>query len=218
MSIRRRRLLTSITGVVGVVTLITAFIVNPGVPAGDTIPQAIAWNNQHHDAILIGSWLQTTGTFLSIVFVIALLYLAGALSRVTGWVTFFGGTILMMVSLTEVTFYLLTLQGSSSNDGVTVSLGLQLIAAIQHGYSLIAAPAVFFPLGAVILQSRVLPSILAYLAFLLGAIFAVLGVATLFHPSLQSIVDVFAGIQGFWFLAAAMVIGIASEKKASVPA
>jgi hypothetical protein len=218
MSIRRRRLLTSITGVVGVVTLITAFIVNPGVPAGDTIPQAIAWNTQHHDAILIGSWLQTTGTFLSIVFVIALLHLAGALSRVTGWVTFFGGTILMMVSLTEVTFYLLTLQGSSSNDGVTVSLGLQLIAAIQHGYSLIAAPAVFFPLGAVILQSRVLSGIFAYLAFLLGAIFAVLGVVTLFHPSLQSIVDAFAGIQGFWFLAAAIGIVIAREKQVSIPA
>jgi hypothetical protein len=200
------------------VALISAFIVNPGVPSGDTIPQAIAWNNQHHDAILIGSWLQTIGTFLSIVFVIALLYLAGALSRISGWVTFFGGTILMMVSFTEVTFYLLTLQGSSSNDGVTVSLGLQLIAAIQHGYSLIAAPAVFFPLGMVILQSRVLSSILAYLAFLLGAIFAVLGVATLFNPSLQSIVDVFAGIQGFWFLAAAIVIGIASEKNTSVSA
>jgi hypothetical protein len=218
MSIRRRRLLTSMTGVVGVVTLISAFIVNPGVPAGDTISQTIAWNNQHHDAILIGSWLQTTGTFLSIVFVIALLYLAGALSRVTGWVTFFGSTILMMVSLTEVTLYLLTLQGSSSNDGVTVSLGLQLIAAIQHGYSLIAAPAVFFPLGVVILQSRVLSGILAYLAFLLGAIFAVLGVATLFNPSLQSIVDVFAGIQGFWFLAAAIVLGIASDKEVSIPA
>lgn len=218
MSNRRLRLLISMTGVVGVVTLITAFIVNPGVPGGDTIPQAIAWNNQHHDAILIGSWLQTTGTFLSIVFVIALLHLAGALSRVTGWMTFFGGTILMMVSLIEVTFYLLTLQGSSNHDGVTVSLGLQLIAAIQHGYSLIAAPAVFFPLGAVILQSRMLSGIFAYLAFLLGAIFAVLGVATLFQPALQSIVDAFAGIQGFWFLAAAIGIVIASEKKVSISA
>lgn len=203
---RTVRIATGICGVVGVITLIVGFSINPGPPGDASVAQAIAFFMQHRDAVLLGGWMQEIGAFLCIAFLVALTVLAGWATRIAGLLTLLGGSILILVSVIEVTFYLLTVQGSAHGDATEVALGLELTKAIQHGYSMLAAPAVFFPIGAVILGSRVIPRGYGYLAFVLGAIFAALGGIVLFNDSLQTLVNILSGIQAFWFLAAAIVV------------
>jgi hypothetical protein len=157
----------------------------------------IAFSNQYHTSTLIGSWLQTISPPLIVLFALAIVHLAGATTRSAGWMTLFGGTILVMVSLVEVTLYLSAVNGSPT----TGLISLDLLKAVKHLYSMVAAPLLFFPLAAVIL-ARVLPHVFGYVALMLGAAFALLRVVVLFSP-LQYQVDDLSIIWGFWLLIAA---------------
>ena len=76
---------------------------------------------------------------------------------------------------------------------------------VQHGYAMVAGPLVFLPLGAVILDSSVLPRVLGYTALALGAVFAVLGLVGVLAP-VQGIVDGLSALQGLWWTAAAVAL------------
>ena len=208
MSIRLFRILIALCGILGVIMLIPSFIINPGPPPNPTITQLIAFGNQYHNSILIGAWLQAVSPFLIILFAIAIVHLAGATTRLMGWMTMFGGSILVMTSLVEVTFYLSAVNGNPATTGL---ISLDLISAVQHVFSMVAAPAVFLPLGAVILGSRVLPHAFGYLAFVLAGIFAILGIVALFSP-IQSVVNILASIQGLWWLTAAIMLLVSTGK------
>jgi len=207
MSTKLFRLLTALSGIVGVIMLIISFNINPGPPSNATSTQLAAFANQNFISILWGAWLQAVGPLLIMLFAFALVCLAGATTRLAGWMTLFGGAILMMVSLVEITFYIGTLYGTT-----TGLISLDLIYAVQHLYFIVAAPALFLPLGAVILGSRVLPRVFGYLALVLGAAFAILGVVFLYSLTLPAAVLAFAGIQTFWWLAAAITLIARTEK------
>jgi hypothetical protein len=179
-------LLTSISGIVGVVMLIVSFSINPGPPPNATNDQLIAFGNQYYASILWGAWLQAVGPLLIVFFAFAIVFLAGAAARLAGWMTFLGGGILMMVSLSEVTFYISAL--SADNPANMGLVSLDLIHAVQHLYFIVGAPAVFLPLGAVILGSQVLPRIFGYTALLLGLAFAILGAVFLYSLAMPSAV------------------------------
>ena len=208
MSIRLFRILTALCGMLGVIMLIPSFIINPGPPSNPTVAQLIAFGNQYHNSILIGAWLQAVSPILIILFAIAIVHLAGATTRLMGWMTLFGGSILVMTSLVEVTFYLSAVNGNPATTGL---ISLDLISAVQHVFSMVAAPAVFLPLGAVILGSRVLPHVFGYLAFVLAGIFAILGIVALFSP-IQSVVNILASVQGLWWLIAAITLLVSTGK------
>ena len=208
MSIRLFRILTALCGMLGVIMLIPSFIINPGPPPNPTVAQLIAFGNQYHNSILIGAWLQAVSPFLIILFAIAIVHLAGATTRLMGWMTLFGGSILVMTSLVEVTFYLSAVNGNSATTGL---ISLDLISAVQHLFTMVAAPAVFLPLGVVILGSRVLPHVFGYLAFVLAGIFAILGIVALFSP-IQSVVNILASVQGLWWLIAAITLLVSTGK------
>lgn len=208
MSIRLFRILTALCGILGVIMLIPSFIINPGPPPNPTVAQLIAFGNQYHNSILIGAWLQAVSPFLIILFAIAIVHLAGATTRLMGWMTMFGGSILVMTSLVEVTFYLSAVNGNPATTGL---ISLDLISAVQHVFSMVAAPALFLPLGAVILDSRVLPHAFGYLAFVLAGIFAILGIVALFSP-IQSVVNILASVQGLWWLIAAITLLVSTGK------
>ena len=208
MSIRLFRILTALCGILGVIMLIPSFIINPGPPPNPTVAQLIAFGNQYHNSILIGAWLQAVSPFLIILFAIAIVHLAGAATRLMGWMTMFGGSILVMTSLVEVTFYLSAVNGNPATTGL---ISLDLISAVQHVFSMVAAPAVFLPLGAVILGSRVLPHVFGYLALVLAGIFAILGIVALFSP-IQSVVNILASVQGLWWVIAAITLLVSTEK------
>jgi len=207
MSSKLFRILAALSGIVGVVLLGVSFTINPGPPANATTAQLIAFANQNFTSILWGAWLQAVGPLLILVFAFAIVCLAGATTRLSGWMTMFGGTILMVVSLIEITFYMGTLYGIST--GLTSG---DLIHAVQHLYFIVAAPALFLPLGVVILSSHVLPRVIGYLALALGAAFAILGVVFLTQLILPVWVTAFAGIQAFWWLAAAIILIVSPGK------
>jgi hypothetical protein len=208
MSTRLFCILTALCGILGVAMLIPSFLINPGPPPNPTVAQLIAFGNQYHSSILVGAWLQSVSPFLIILFALAIVHQTGATTRLMGWMTIVGGTILVMTSLVEVTFYLSAVNGNPATTGV---IGLDLISAVQHVYSMVAAPAVFLPLGAVILGSRVLPHVFGYLAFVLAGIFAALGIAALFNP-IQSVVNILASVQGLWWLFAAITLLVHARK------
>ena len=208
MSTRLFRILTSLCAIVGVVMLITSFAINPGPPPNPTAAQLIAFSNQYHNFILIGAWLQAISPALIVLFAFAIVHLAGAAARLMGWMTLFGATVLMTVSLVEIVFYLSAVNGTTATTGL---ISLDLIAAVQHLYSMVAAPALFFPLAIVILNSRVLPHVFGYVALVIGAAFAILGVADLFSP-LQNVVNVLSIAQGFWWLSAAITLLVRTGK------
>ena len=208
MSTRLFRILTALCGILGVAMLIPSFLINPGPPPNPTVAQLIAFGNQYHSSILVGAWLQAVSPFLIILFALAIVHQAGATTRLMGWMTIVGGIILVMTSLVEVTFYLSAVNGNPATTGL---ISLDLISAVQHVYSMVAAPAVFLPLGAVILGSRVLPHVFGYLAFVLAGIFAALGIAALFSP-IQSVVNILASVQGLWWLFAAITLLVRAGK------
>lgn len=208
MSTGQFRIITAICGILGCIILITSFVINPGPPSTDTIPQIIAFGTEHHNLIVSGAWMQISGTLLLVLFAIAIVHLAGATTRFTGWFTMFGCIVLMMVSTIEVIFYLNVLTSSAS----TLIENQNLINSVQHAYSMVAAPVVFLPLGTVILGSRVLPHVFGYLALVLGIVFAILGVICLYGP-FQNMVDDLAMGQGAWWLLAAVTLLFRNEKR-----
>ena len=178
-------ILSGLSGVTGVVLLIVSFAINNGPPPNPTSAELIEFGQQNYAHILWGAWMQAVGPVLIVLFAFALVHLAGATERLAGWMTLFGATILMTVSLIEVTFYISALYP----DPVTMpSISLKLISAVQHLYFIVAAPAFFLPLGIILVNSPILPRVFGYLALLLAAAFAGLGVIFMLRLTLPDAV------------------------------
>lgn len=121
--------------------------------------------------------------------------------------TLFGATILMTVSLIEITFYISAL---FPDPEVMTSISLRVISAVQHLYFIVAAPAVFLPLGIILVGSAILPRIFGYLALILATAFVALGAVFMLRLALPDWVTAFAAVQGLWWLAAGVALVIRS--------
>src|SRR5580704_16342740 len=159
-------ILSGLSGVTGVVLLIVSFAINSGPPPGATSADLVRFGQQNHANILWGAWLQAVGPVLIVLFAFALVHLAGATHRLAGWMTFFGATVLMTVSLIEITFYISAL---SPDPAIMPFVSLRLISAVQHLFFIVAAPTLFLPLGIALVSSSILPRLFGYLALLLAA-------------------------------------------------
>ncbi len=199
--------LSGLSGVAGVVLLVVSFAINNGPPPDPSSAELLKFGQQHFATILWGAWLQAVSPVLIVLFAFALVHLAGATQRLDGWMTFFGATVLMTVSLIEITFYIGALNPEPT---MMPFVSLRLIYAVQHLYFIVAAPSLFLPLGVVLVRSSVLPRVFGYLAFLLASGFAALGVAFLLIMTLPAAVTAVAGIQALWWLAAAITLIVRS--------
>ena len=194
---------SGLAGVIGVVLLGLSFAINAGPPTNATSADLIKFGHDNYANILWGAWMQAVGPVLIVFFAFALVHLADATQQVAGWMTFFGATILMIVNLVEITFYISALHA----DPTTMPyISLVLISAVQHLYFIVAAPSLFLPLGVVLLRSRILPRLFGYLALALAAAFAALGAAYMLRLTLPAFVTAFAGVQALWWLAAAITL------------
>jgi hypothetical protein len=202
-------ILSGLSGVAGVVLILLSFAINNGPPPGATSAELLKFGHQNYANILWGAWLQAVGPVLIVLFAFALVHLAGATQRLGGWMTLFGASILMTVSLIEITFYISAL---NPDPAMMPSISLNLIFAAQHLYFLVAAPSLFLPLGVVLVSSSILPRIFGYLALLLATAFAALGVIFLLPLRLPGAVTAFGGVQAFWWLAAAITLILRSGK------
>ena len=209
MSKRSYCILSGLAGITGVVLLIVSFVINTGPPANATSAELIKFGQQNYTKILWGAWLQAVSPVLIVLFALSLVQLAGATQRLAGWMTFFGATILMTVSLIEITFYISALH---ADPAIMPSISLKLVSAVQHLYFIVSAPALFLPLGIVLLSSPVLPRLFGYLALVLAAIFSSLGVIFLVTLTLPVGVTAVAGVQALWWLAAAIALVVQSGR------
>ena len=200
MLTRRAAVWAAVSGLAGTCMLIVSFAINAGPPAGASGAQLTAFGQQNFDAILWGAWLQAVGPVFIVVFAFAIVVLAGATARLAGWMTLFGAATLMTVSLVEITGYIGTLHTSPA---AMAEISYVLIHSVQHLYFIVAAPALWLPLGLVILGSGVLPRILGYLALALAAGYALAGVLTLLDLTVPVAVQISASVQVLWWLAAA---------------
>ncbi|HKR30278.1 MAG TPA: hypothetical protein VJT08_07365 [Terriglobales bacterium] len=123
--------------------------------------------------------------------------------------TLFGATTLMTVNLIEVTFYICALFTTPSG---MMEIGTSLISSVQHLYFIVSAPALFLPLGIVLITSRIIPRVIGYLALGLGGTFAVVGIASLLTLALPGSVTSLGSIQAVWWLAAALSLLFRSRK------
>jgi hypothetical protein len=214
-SLKSKRLfcrLSGLSGVAGVVLIMVSFTINSGPPPGATGAELVKFGQQNYANILWGAWLQAVGPVLIVLFAFALVHLAGATQGLAGWMTLFGATTLMTVSLIEITLYISAL---STNPDIMPFISLRLISAVQHLYFIVAAPTLFLPLGIVLVSSSILPRLFGYLALLLATAFAALGIIFLLRLTLPGAVTAFAGVQAIWWLAAAITLIVRSGKMTS---
>lgn len=202
MSTRLFRILSALSCIVGVILLNLSFAY-PSPPLNPTNAQMAAFASQHLTSTLSGAWLQAVSTPLILLFAFTVVCLAEAATRLAGWITFFGSNILMTVGLIEIVFYYGLLYTNPADTG---AISFNLIHAVQHLYFIIAGPALFIPLGIVIVGSRVLPRVFGYLSIVLGAAFAILGIVFLDSLVLPVLVQAFASVQALWWLAAAITM------------
>ena len=200
-------ILSGLSGVVGVGLISLSFNINPGPPPGASSAELLKFGQQYYASILWGAWLQAVGPVLIVLFAFSLVHLAGAMQRLSGWMTFFGATTLMTVSLIEITFYISALH---PDPPMMPFISLELISAVQHLYFIVAAPSLFLPLGIVLVGSRILPRLLGYLALLLATAFAAIGLIFLLILTLPAKVTAFAGVQALWWLGAAITVIVRS--------
>jgi hypothetical protein len=191
--------LSAFCGIIGVVLLVTSFVINPGPGPNPTAHDLAVFGNTYHTTILLGAWLQAVSPFLIMIFALAAIRLAGAADSFPGQLTQVGFVVLVMVSLLEVVFYLSAVYGDPATTGL---ISLDHVRATQHLFSIAAAPAVFFPFGIVILRTGALPRVFGYTALCLASLFTVLGFVALFRP-IQHVIDGVAFSQGIWWLLAA---------------
>ena len=203
--------LSGLSGIVGVILLGTSFAINNGPPVNATSAELVKFGQQNYAHILWGAWLQAVGPIFIVLFAFALVHLAGATMRLAGWMTLFGAGVLMTVSLVEICFYIAALNPEPS---FMPSISLKLISAVQHLYFIVAAPALFLPLGIILVKSQALPRVFGYLAIVLAMGFSALGIIFLLTMTLPPSVTAVGGIQAIWWLAAAMALVVRSSKVA----
>jgi hypothetical protein len=190
--------------------LVISFVINPGPPHDAGYDELVRFGQNHSATILWGAWLQAVGPVLIVLFAFALVHLAGAVQRLAGWMTLFGASVLMTTSLIEIAFYISAL---FPDPALMPAISLHLIGAAQHLYFFVAAPALFLPLGFVLVGSSILPRIFGYLAVGLAIAFEALGVIFLRSLTLPDAVTAFAGVQALWWLGAGVTLMIRNMKR-----
>ena len=199
----RVRTFGGLSGIAGVLLLITSFSLLNG-PGSDLGPaELVRFGHEHFSTILVQAWLQAVAPILIALFAFVLVHLSGATSHPSGWMTFLGFSLLLNVSMLEVAFYIAALFDQPAG---LPFLSIKIISAIQHLYFVVAAPTVFLPLGIVLLKSKILPQLWAYSALGLAAAFATLGIAYMSTLVLPRAVTAFASVQALWWLTAAVML------------
>jgi len=120
-------ILSGLSGILGVVLLIVSFGIAIPPPENATRAELLEFGRQHYAGVLWGAWLQAVGPVLIVLFAFALVHLARATQRLAGWMTLFGATILMTVSLFEITYYVSAL---FPDPEVMTSISLRVISAV----------------------------------------------------------------------------------------
>jgi len=81
--------------------------------------QVVSVATRYHTLWFLGTWLQATGSLLSVVFFLALVQRAGATARLAGLLTILGSAVLLAVVLVEGVFTIDLAQAAVNGHQVT---------------------------------------------------------------------------------------------------
>lgn len=215
MSPRLFRLLTSLCGIFGTILLGTYFGVGFSIglaqlPPSATMAQVVRIATQYQSLWYLGTWLQATGSLLSVIFFLALVHKAGATVRLAGVLTALGSAVLLAVVLIEGVFTIDLAQAAVNGHQVTSLSSFDIMTVFTHIYPIVPAPLIFLALGTVLLGSQVLPRVFSYLALSLGIAFEIVGLVGLFTTPILSVVVL--ALQSLWTLSAAITFMFRSKK------
>ena len=146
------------------------------------------------------------GSLLGVVFFLALIHAVGGAGRLAGWVAMVGLAVLLALSVLEGLLFMDVAEATSNRHPITALSSFDLQTVFVHGFLTIAAPTVYIAVGALLLQSAVLPRIVAYSALALGALFEILGFTGLFTKTADTIAVVPLILQALWILAVAVIM------------
>jgi hypothetical protein len=192
----------ALSGLAGVAMLIAHFQIPAHVPGDDSPPAAIIqFVLHHHAAILATAWLQGFGPFPYVLFALGVVYLAGAMTRVAGWVTLLASAVILTLSLIDAAFTISAAEAVTHGHAVTDAVGRVFLIA----------PPLLLPLGAVLLGSRLLRRAFGYTAVAFGSASIILGLAALFSSTAFSLAIVLIIAESAWVLAAAGALMIAPK-------
>ncbi len=221
MSPRRSLLLIALSGIVGTVLLVLYFGIGAAVglatlPPGATLAQVLNVATQYHDLWYMGTWLQATGSLLSVIFFLALVHQAGGTARLAGVLTLLGSAVLLAVVLIEGVFTIDLAQAAADGHQQASLTSFDVMTVFTHVYPIAPAPLIFLALGTVLLGSRVLPRAFAYLALALGGAFEIMGLVGLFTVPAVTLIPLV--LQAVWVVAAAIALLVTAGKVANPPA
>jgi hypothetical protein len=208
MSERLSRQLTAQFGILGTICLLIYFSapywLMPLPPPNSSVRQLVIFGQQYHNLILFDTWLQQIGSFLSVVFVLALVHLAGASDKFMGKLTLLVSGLILALSLAEGTFALATVQAIENQQPQPMLTCFGLTNVFIHIF--LIAPSLFLVLGGALYGTSLLPRIFAYLAILLGLLFQILGFVGLFNKTAIVWVIFILMAQNLWTLAASIAL------------
>lgn len=218
MSAQLSRILTALCGILGTILLGTYFGVGFSIglaqlPPDASMAQVVSIATQYHDLWFLGTWLQATGSLLSVVFFLALVQRAGGTARLAGLLTILGSAVLLAVVLIEGVFTLDLAQAAANGHLVTSLTSFDIMTVFTHIYPIAPAPTIFLALGTILLGSGPLPRVFGYLALGLGVAFEIVGLVGLFTTPILTLVVLV--LQAFWVLAAAIALLVRAEVSSS---
>jgi hypothetical protein len=206
---RNFRLFISVCGILGVSCLIlyfaAPFALFPFPPSDATEAQLVANVSQYQTFYLLAAWLQGTGSFLSVIFALGIVYLAKAWIKFSGWITLLSSVVIVVLSLSEGSYFLDTVQAISNGHVQAALTSFDLSFVFIHTFFI--APSLLLALAFVLRSSNLLPHFFWIWALMIGIIFEILGFAGLFL-SQTSIIAIFVLVLlEIWMLAASVSLG-----------
>lgn len=215
MSTRMARTLIALCGILGTAALLiyysAPYWLMP-LPATDApVAQVIAFGTKYQTPILLDSWFQVAGAFLSVVFALGLVHLAGSSERLSGKLTLLVSGIIVVLALAEAMFGIGAAMAASLGHTETGLVCFDLTNTFIHVF--LIAPSLFLVLGFALLRTTVLPAGFSYTAIGLGVVFQALGFAGLFTTAALLPVIVILMLQNVWNIAAAITLAVRRPPK-----
>jgi hypothetical protein len=208
---RTTRGLAAICGIAGVLMLTAHFLIPGNVPPDSAgLARIATFARDHRDVILISAWLQVTGAILYVVFILAVVHLAGAGQRFAGRVVALAAPILVGLALLDSAMTIAVVQSAAHGHYETMRVGFDLVVGPGNdaiGRSFLIAPAILLPLGFVILQTRVLPRSYGWIALAFGAASQALGLLGLFSKvAFGDVNPAVLALENLWLIVVAVTL------------
>jgi hypothetical protein len=168
--------------------------------------EVVSTGSRYHELLYVGSWLQGTGALLAVIFFLALVGMASAPGNLAARIVQLGAAVLVALALAEVVFTLTWASAAVNGQIASARTGFDLMAEFIRVFPIVPAPAVYLPVGVLLLRSSVLPRPFGYLAVGLGVAFVIAGLVGVLVPAAAAATGGLAAIQVIWIIAAAITL------------